>query len=138
MSEPDPDRLPFLFALLCCLVVGGAIAIAACGACGGAQRAGAAVIDCTKASQPAIAAVLAEMEPLLHLKSPDWGAVERRAIDAGVTIGGCALVALVTRTEPRQALTVLPAQPSEGQATLERFRERVAGGAMFRTAGGLR
>jgi hypothetical protein len=106
--------------------------------CGPARNFKTAVIDCTKASQPAIAALVAEFEPLLHITAPDWQAIERKAIAAGVVIGGCALVAIVTRsTAPQPTATVLPERDA-GRETLEHFRVTVAGGAQFLTADGPR
>lgn len=106
--------------------------------CGPARNFKTAIIDCTKASQPAIAALVAEFAPLLHLAAPDWQAIERRAIAAGVVIGGCALVAVVTRAAaPQPTATVLPERDA-GRATLEHFRITVAGGAQFITADGPR
>ncbi len=94
-----------------------------------------AVVDCTRADQGQVNAVLREMLPLVYGDTPNWKSVEERAISAGVTIGGCALAELVQlylggRKAPLQ---------SEGwnaHETLERFRHDVAGDATFRTAKG--
>lgn len=99
------------------------------------EAAAAAIVDCVRVDQGQVNAVLREMMPLVYGASPNWKAVEERAIAAGVTIGGCALAELVQlylggRKAPQQA---------DGWAahdTLEHFRKSIAGGATFRTERG--
>ncbi len=138
MTKPDSDsRAPVYFAVFVAAVIIAAVTIAVTG-CGPARNVKTAVIDCTRASQPAIAALVAEFAPLLALAAPDWQAIERKAIAAGVVIGGCALVAVVTRTAaPHPAAGVLP-ERDPGRDTLEHFRVTIAGGAQFLTAEGPR
>lgn len=113
------------------LFVLGGVALSAT-ACTGIERAGSAIIDCTKANQGSIEALILELRPLLQGNAPDWGAVEARAISAGETIGGCALVELVSGESKPAGLRSV----DHGRATLEDFRARVAGGATFRTSHG--
>lgn len=101
-------------------------------ACTGIKSASSAIIDCTKANQASIEALILEFRSLLQGNAPDWSAVEARAIAAGETIGGCALAELVTGEAKPAGLR----SADQGRATLEDFRARAAGGATFRTARG--
>lgn len=114
------------------LIALGGVALASTTACTGVEKAGTAIVDCTKANQASIEALILEFRSLLAGQAPDWAAVEARAISAGETIGGCALAELISGSaRPATARSVDP-----GRATLEDFRARVAGGATFRTARG--
>jgi hypothetical protein len=67
----------------------------------------------------------------------DWSCVEGRAIAAGLTIGGCAFLEVVTAADKAPAAAAL-AEPRPGRQAFESYRASVAGGAAFRTASGLR
>lgn len=132
-------------ALLALVVLGlGASQIA----CTPAQRttAGHAVVDCTAASAGAIGATLTAM----RAAPPDgcaagagavtdWGCVRGKAIAAGLAIGGCAFLELVSaEIGPARVASATGEPPPErpGRAAFESYRASVAGGAAFRTAAG--
>ncbi len=100
-----------------------------------ATNGGSEVIDCTKADLPQIEALLASLAPLLQGDSPDWVAIEDKAIAAGKVIGGCAIAELVQQyLGGKQAV---PAKAGWGaRDALEDFRLKHAGGATFHTAAG--
>lgn len=129
-KAPESGRV--LLPVIITLAMGGVIGTAAMG-CDGLKSAGAAVIDCTKANQPAIEALILEFRPLLQGDAPNWSAVESKAIAAGEVIGGCALVQVVTEVSGKRSAL---AASNAGKATLEDFRAKYANGATFRTAGG--
>lgn len=96
------------------------------------------VVECTLADQGKIAALVAQLLPLLQGGTPDWATLERDAIAAGETIGGCALAQVIQGYLGPKAGVRAP-DPLSGQlarATLEDFRARYAGGATFRTQAG--
>lgn len=92
----------------------------------------ATIIDCAKEDQAQLSALALELAPLAMGSSPDWKAIEARAIGAGGRIGGCVLAELVQaflggrRAIPNDASWT-------AHETLERFRATQAGGATFRT-----
>lgn len=93
------------------------------------------VVDCTVADQAQVQALIAELSPLLIGQSPDWTKIEKDAIAAGETIGGCALASVIQAYLAPKAGLAAP-DPLTGQlahAVLEDFRARFAGGATFRT-----
>lgn len=106
------------------------------------QTATTIVIDCTRQHRADIVALVAEFRTLLDGSSPDWAAVEQRAIAAGRDIGGCALAEAFDWVLSRggsQALRQGDASSIElGHDTLERFRTNHADGAVFLTPGGYR
>lgn len=108
-------------------------AVLATTGCSHAGQIATAVIDCTAADNAAqIATVEAELQKLTG-----WSERYARATAAGVVIGGCALLHIVSMSPaPVAAASVLP-EPNEGRATFERFRSEQAGGARFKTAVGL-
>lgn len=103
-----------------------------------------AMVDCTAASAAAIGATAASM------RSPkpagcyadgntDWQCVRDKAVNAGIAIGGCAFLELVTaEASPARVASATGEPPPErpGRAAFESYRASVAGGAMFRTATG--
>ena len=133
-SPKAPQAGRVMLSIVAVLALTGLVVTAALGTagCSGVKAAETAVIDCTKASQPAIESLILEFRTLLQGDAPNWSAVESRAIAAGETIGGCALAELIAgMAKPAIARSVDP-----GRATLEDFRSRVAGGATFHTATG--
>lgn len=94
------------------------------------------VIDCTKQSHESIEALVAQFAPLLIGNSPDWGTVESKALDAGETIGGCALAEFVNTYLTRRGATVTAEATWQAHDTLEHFRTAHANGATFHTAAG--
>jgi hypothetical protein len=93
-----------------------------------------AVIDCTEQNQPAIQALIAQMEPLIEGDSPNWPQALADAEAAGVAIGGCALAILVETytTAPNTQGTT---NATTARATLEQMRLQ-ANGSTFHTAQG--
>lgn len=100
-----------------------------------------AVIDCTKADEAAIAALVGELgadavTTALGTGSADWGKLEADAIGQGKVIGGCALAefvaALGKARQPvvagaRVAMVPPPTPADQGRAALERFRAQMGG-----------
>lgn len=96
------------------------------------------VVDCTVADQAQIQALIAELSPILQAKAPDWTTLEKDAIAAGETIGGCALAAVIQGYLAPKAGVAAP-DPLNGQiahAVLEDYRARYANGSTFRTPHG--
>lgn len=111
-------------------------------ACTSAQRtaAGHAVVDCTAASGATIGALATSMRgDCAAGPGTDWGCVRSKAIGAGIVIGGCAFLELVS-AEPAPArvasATGEPPPERPGRAAFESYRASVAGGAAFRTRDG--
>lgn len=139
-----------LVALLAAIGAGGA----ALTSCGAAQRGGQAVIDCTGGNAPGIVATI--LSTLTEWNKDqadggcrtdtgyDWGCVKSMAIDKGVQVGGCALAELVqdvigSSTSSTASSTALASPGVDGvlaRATLEDFRAKHAGGAVFHFATG--
>jgi hypothetical protein len=99
-----------------------------------------AVVDCTVANRDKVEALLAEFAPLLAGDKPDWKAVVDKAVDAGSTIGGCALADLAQRRAAPEAVsrsssTAAPPTRS-ARSVFEEFRAEHAHGAVYRTAKG--
>lgn len=118
------------------LMIAGALSSSGCG---GARRAGTAIVDCTIASAPAIGELVDEFKVLLTGERPNWDAVKARAIAAGVAIGGCALAIVVAGQEDepvarRSSALIDPRY--EGRAVLEEYRRAYAGGASFKLPSG--
>lgn len=99
------------------------------------------LIDCTTGDLGGIASLFHKIKD--HYFPPagaaptasDWAAIEQEAIDAGKTIGGCALVEIVQEfLGGKKALTVGQSQPARG--ALEDFRAKQAKGAVFHTPQG--
>lgn len=112
-------------------------------ACTAAQRTatGHAVVDCTAANAAAIGSTAAAMraekpDGCAVAGVTDWSCVEGRAIAAGLTIGGCAFLEVVTADKAPAAAA--PTGPRPGRAAFESYRASVTGGAAFRTADGMR
>lgn len=143
-TKPAPRDSQAGTSLVGCLIalaLGGLVAVAI--ACTAAQRTetGHAVVDCTAASAAAIGSTAAAMraekpDGCAVAAVTDWSCVEGRAISAGLTIGGCAFLEVVTADKAPAAAA--PTEPRPGRAAFESYRASVAGGAAFRTAGGLR
>ena len=79
-----------------------------------------------------------QIDPLLDGQHPDWKLIEARAINAGKTVGGCVLAEAVQRFLAPPAGTAVP-PPDDAVAArdvLERFRNKYAGNATFKTASG--
>lgn len=131
-------------AILVLLAMGGVILLG----CTPAQRttAGNAMVDCTAASAGAIGGTLASMRgdcftPATEAvpAKTDWGCVRGKAIAAGLQVGGCAFVELVSAefSAARVASATGEAPPVRpGRAAFESYRASVAGGATFRTDNG--
>lgn len=70
----------------------------------------------------------------------DWKCVEQDAIAQGVTLGGCALVAMVAAAAkavtPTSGLVAADPAPPPGSVALASFRAQVAPGVAFHTASG--
>jgi hypothetical protein len=140
-------RLPVLIAL-------GLLAAALCGAivivpgCTAGQRTATphALVDCTAASSAAIGATAASMRTPVDQggcfapTGTDWSCVTAKAVAAGLQIGGCAFLEVVSAPPPaRLASATGPTPPDrDGRAAFESYRASTAGGAAFRTAGGVR
>lgn len=104
-------------------------------ACAPVKHAGEVVVDCTTADAAQTAALVDELKPLLAGQSPDWQAIEGKAIAAGVHIGGCVLANLVQ--DLLSSVRALPVnQTWEARGALEDFRAKYANGATFHTARG--
>jgi hypothetical protein len=132
-------------AVLALVVLG--LAAASATACTPTQRttAGHAVVDCTAASAGAIGGTLASMrgdcfKPATETApaKTDWGCVRGKAISAGLQVGGCAFLELVTTATTARVASATGEPPPErpGVAAFESYRASVAGGAAFRTAAG--
>lgn len=128
--------------LLALVVLG--LAAASSSACTPAQRtsAGHAVVDCTAANGATIGQLAISMRgDCAAGPGTDWACVRSRAISAGLVIGGCAFLQLVS-AEPAVArvasATGEPPPERPGRAAFESYRASVAGGAAFRTAAGER
>lgn len=105
-----------------------------------------AVIDCTKADEAAIAALVSELgadavTTALGTGSADWAKLEADAVGQGKVVGGCALaefVAALSKAKPpavasaRLAMVPPPTPADQGRASLERFRAQM-GGARWST-----
>jgi hypothetical protein len=87
-----------------------------------------ALIDCTTADH----AAQIEMVEAALAKLTKWDDRYTTAAAYGAVIGGCALLHVV-QNSPASASFM----PDEGRATFERFRGEVAGGANYKTAGGV-
>lgn len=143
-------------ALLTLVVLGLAgVGDAACGGggAGGAggelgHKTGVALVDCTAASAAAIGSAVASMRADVSdggcssksaegARSTDWKCVRGKAISAGLAIGGCAFLELVSSSSGTSA-RALVAAPDDGRAAFEEYRAGVAGGARFLTAAGER
>lgn len=121
-------------------------------ACTPAQRTSAehAVVDCVAGDAAAIGALAADLRTAPPAgcalgDGTDWGCVRGKAIDAGIVIGGCAFLQLVSGPAPAPTATArvasatgAPPADRPGRAAFESYRASVAGGASFRTAAGLR
>lgn len=121
------------------MVLAGSVAlalVASLSACPNPPKPVQIVIDCTKQSHESIESLIAQFAPLLIGNQPDWAAVESKALDAGETIGGCALAEFVNTYLTRRGATVTAEATWLAHDTLEHFRTSHAGGATFHTATG--
>ena len=139
-------------AALLALVVLGLGAAASSSACTPAQRttAGHAVVDCTAGNAGAIGGTLASMKAdkvsggcwtaatETAPATTDWTCVRGKAISAGLQVGGCAFLELVSAATTARVSSATGEPPPErpGVAAFESYRASVAGGAAFRTAAG--
>ena len=104
-----------------------------------------AVVDCTKADAPAIAAVVAQLGAQATLAALgagaiDWSALESAAWAQTKVVGGCALaqlavaIASTKASAPApQALLAGPSPADDAAAALHRFEARA--GMTFRASG---
>lgn len=94
-------------------------------------------VDCINAERSKIDALIASFWPSSG-GAPDWGRIETIAIDAGVSIGGCALAEFVQSYLAPAPGTAAPPPELAVQAkdTLERYRNKHANNASFKTAAG--
>ena len=111
-------------------------------ACTAAQRTATppAIVDCTAANGAAIGEVAISMRGTCALPNNvvDWGCVTSKAIVAGLQIGGCAFLEVLTPSVPDTSVAARSPTDEAGIAAFEDYRARHAGGATFRTAIGLR
>lgn len=146
LPPTPPARTPLgPVAVIALVLLGLAGAGASSLSCTAAQRtdlgngAKAAVVDCTAASAGAIAATLAAMRAPVDKggcyadRVTDWKCVRGKAINAGIAIGGCAFLEIVSSSSAalRGLAAVGPAD--SGRDAFEEYRSAVAGGARFRT-----
>jgi hypothetical protein len=91
------------------------------------------IVDCVNADQARIKSLLDSFWPSSGAK-PDFGKIEAAAIDAGVSIGGCAIAAFVQKylAPPMGTAVPPPGLANAARDTLERFRGKHANGALFR------
>lgn len=95
-------------------------------ACGVPATAGNAVVTCAKADQGALEAAVIRL-----LAAPSWSAFESEAIAAGETIGGCAMLAAISKYHP----PAMSLAPQDTHALVERVRAHF-GGVTWVTAQG--
>jgi hypothetical protein len=120
-------------------VLGLSVVLALFTACPGTGPVGPvvhAIIDCTLENQDQIAAVKAELQPLITGHAPDWPAVYQRAKQAGKSIGGCAIAEVVQNFLSNRSAPPTGQVRQDASDTLEKFRNEEAGGATFKTAAG--
>lgn len=103
-------------------------------ACTSAQRtsAGHAVVDCTAANATTIAQLAASMRgDCAAGAGTDWACVRSHAIGAGLQVGGCAFLELVSAELPAARVASATGEPPPerpGRAAFESYRASVAGG----------
>lgn len=114
-------------ALLIALLLG---TVALQPACGVPATAGHAIVDCTKADKGALEAATVRL-----LSAPSWAALEAEAIAAGETIGGCALLAVITSYHPPTVASAAPVPPVDTHALVERVRAHFGGVTWVTTQG---
>lgn len=144
IAPPLPRDTQAGVSLLGCmlaLALGGAIALAVA-ACTAAQRTATphALVDCTAANAAAIGATAGSMraekpDGCAVAGVTDWSCVQAKAIAAGLAIGGCAFLEVVTVADKAPAAAA-PGATGPGRAAFESYRASVAGGAAFRTVSG--
>jgi hypothetical protein len=142
---PVPGKGPTITTIALVLLVA---LLAGCGSTGRelGHDTGVALVDCTSASSAAIGGVLASMRSDVAAggcssksdagaRSTDWRCVRGKAVSAGLAIGGCAFLELVSAQSDTPARALVAANDG-GRAAFEDYRAAIAGGARFRTAAG--
>lgn len=94
-------------------------------------------VDCVNGDRSKIDALIAGFWPS-DGGAPDWSQIESVAIDAGVSIGGCALAEFVqSYLAPAPGTAAPPPELAvKAKDTLERYRAAHANNASFKTAAG--
>lgn len=95
------------------------------------------IVDCVNAQRPSIDSLITSFWPK-DGGAPDWSKIESVAIDAGITIGGCALAEFVQAylAPPPGRMAPDDANGVRARDALERYRNKHANNAVFRTADG--
>lgn len=144
IAERLPPRPPSSVAVLALVLLGfGAWGSLSCSA---AQRTDLgnntkiALVDCTAASAATIAATASSMRSAKPAGcfadgKTDWPCVRSKAINAGIAVGGCAFLEIVSAETAHGLMATAPPDDS-GRAAFEDYRAAIAGGAKFRTATG--
>lgn len=92
----------------------------------------APVVDCVNANRPAIDGLIDSFWPK-DGGSPVWSKIESQAIDAGVAIGGCALMEFAQKYLTPAPGNRAPADGAKVRALAEDYRAKHANGATFDT-----
>lgn len=129
IASTSPGTLPTT-GMLAVLLVGAGLALQPGCAAGKheAVEAGHALVDCAKANSGDLVKLVAQLAAAV-VKHGDWHAVEQSAEQAGVTLGGCALAALVAEyTKPEVPEGAVSRRvPGAADLALEQLRAKFGG-----------
>lgn len=91
------------------------------------------IVDCVNSDSARIKSLLDSFWPSGG-GAPDWSKIEAGAIDAGISIGGCAIASFVQKylAPPPGTAVPPPELANAARDTLERYRAKHANGAGFR------